>query len=178
MPRMTGGRFLAETLQGYGVTHAFFVPVIAQQALLEMEKLGITRVLTHGEKSAAYMADGYARVSHRPAVCMAQSVGAANLAAGLQDAYLGCSPVLAITGRRPHMGQYRHTYQEIDHVKPFDAVTKYNVAVGSAEQLPFLLRQALRGCVRNSAQAGLSLLSIRWIMAIWTQASLVSGRAS
>ena len=144
MPIMTGGRFLAETLQGYGVTHAFFVPVIAQRAMLEMEKLGITRVLTHGEKSAAYMADGYARASLRPAVCMAQSVGAANLAAGLQDAYLGCSPVVAITGRRPHMGQYRHTYQEIDHVKPFDAVTKYNVAVDSAEQLPFLLRQALR----------------------------------
>ncbi|MCH8225302.1 MAG: thiamine pyrophosphate-binding protein [Chloroflexi bacterium] len=144
MPRMTGGRFLAETLHGYGVTHAFFVPVIAQRAMLEMEKLGITRVLTHGEKSAAYMADGYARASLRPAVCMAQSVGAANLAAGLQDAYLGCSPVVAITGRSPHMGQYRHTYQEIDHVKPFDAVTKYNVAVDSVEQLPFLLRQALR----------------------------------
>ena len=144
MPRMTGGRFLAETLKGYGVTHAFFVPVIAQRAMLEMEKLGISRVLTHGEKSAAYMADGYARISHRPAVCMAQSVGAANLAAGLQDAYLGRSPVIAITGRSPHIGQYRNTYQEIDHVKPFDAVTKYNVAVDSAEQLPFLLRQALR----------------------------------
>ena len=66
------------------------------------------------------------------------------MAAGLQDAYLGRSPVVAITGRRPHIGQYRHSYQEIDHVKPFDAVTKYNVMVDSAEQLPFLLRQALR----------------------------------
>ncbi|PKB82368.1 MAG: acetolactate synthase [SAR202 cluster bacterium Io17-Chloro-G9] len=150
MPKMTGGRFLAETLQGYGVTHAFFVPVIAQQALLEMEKLGIKRVLTHGEKTAAYMADGYARTSRRPAVCLAQSVGAANLAAGLQDAYLGNSPVVAITGRRPHMGQYRNTYQEIDHVKPFDAVTKYNVAVDSTEQLPFLLRQALREATSGS----------------------------
>ena len=150
MPKMTGGRFLAETLQGYGVTHAFFVPVIAQQALLEMEKLGIKRVLTHGEKTAAYMADGYARTSRRPAVCLAQSVGAANLAAGLQDAYLGNSPVVAITGRRPHMGQYRNTYQEIDHVKPFDAVTKYNVAVDSTDQLPFLLRQALREATSGS----------------------------
>ena len=68
MPRMTGGRFLAETLKGYGVTHAFFVPVIVQRAMVEMEKLGITRVLTRGEKSAAYMADGYVRASHKPAV--------------------------------------------------------------------------------------------------------------
>jgi hypothetical protein len=41
-------------------------------------KLGIRRVLTHSEKAAAYMADGYARISRRPGICMAQSVGAAN----------------------------------------------------------------------------------------------------
>ncbi len=36
MPMMTGGRFMAETLDGYGVTHVFFVPVIIQRAMLEM----------------------------------------------------------------------------------------------------------------------------------------------
>ncbi len=72
---------MAETLDGYGVTHVFFVPVIIQRAMLEMEKLGIKRILTHGEKAAAYMADGFARASHKPGVCAAQNVGAANLAA-------------------------------------------------------------------------------------------------
>jgi acetolactate synthase-1/2/3 large subunit len=80
-----------------------------------METLGIRRVLTHSEKAAAYMADGYARVSHKPGICMAQSVGAANLASGLQDAYLGLSPVIAITGRMPPIAQYRNAYQEILH---------------------------------------------------------------
>jgi acetolactate synthase-1/2/3 large subunit len=144
MPMMTGGRFMAETLHGYGVTHVFFVPVIIQRAMLEMEKLGIKRILTHGEKAAAYMADGYARASHRIGVCAAQNVGAANLAAGLQDPFLGGSPVLAITGRKPRISQHRNSYQEIDHLRPFSAVTKYSVPVDSAEQLPFLLRQALR----------------------------------
>ena len=46
------------------------------------------------------MADGYARAARKIGVCMAQSVGAANLAAGLQDAYLNRTPVLALTGRR------------------------------------------------------------------------------
>ena len=46
------------------------------------------------------MADGYARVAGRPGVCMAQSVGAANLASGLQDAWLGRSPVIAFSGRK------------------------------------------------------------------------------
>ena len=144
MPIMTGGRFMAETLHGYGVTHVFFVPVIIQRALLEMEKLGIKRILTHGEKAAAYMADGYARASHKPGICAAQNVGAANLAAGLQDPFLGGSPVLAITGRKPRISQHRNSYQEVDHLRPFSAVTKYSVPVDSVEQLPFLLRQALR----------------------------------
>ena len=144
MPMMTGGRFMAETLDGHGVTHVFFVPVIIQRAMLEMEKLGIKRILTHGEKAAAYMADGYARASHKPGICAAQNVGAANLAAGLQDPFLAGSPVLAITGRKPRISQHRNSYQEVDHLRPFSAVTKYSVPVDTAEQLPFLLRQALR----------------------------------
>ncbi len=144
MPKMTGGRFIAETFKGYGVTHVFFMPVIAPRALLEMERLGIQRILTHGEKAAAYMADGYARASRRVGICMAQSVGAANLAAGLQDAYLACSPVIALTGRRVQVMQRRHAYQEIDHSGLFRAVSKYDVLVNGVEQLPYFLRQAFR----------------------------------
>ena len=144
MAEMTGGRFIAETFKGYGVTHVFFMPVIIPRALLEMEKLGIVRIMAHCEKAAAYMADAYARVSRRAGICMAQSVGAANLAAGLQDAYLACSPVIALTGRETQISQHRHAYQEIDHTGPFDAVTKYNVLVNRPEQLPYLMRQAFR----------------------------------
>ncbi len=144
MPRMTGARFLAETLRDYGVTHVFFVPAIIRRALMEMEDVGIKRIISHGEKSAAYMADAYARVTGKPGLCFAQSVGAANLAAGLQDAYLGVSPVIAITGHRPPMHRHRNSYQEIEHSRPFASVTKYSAEVESVEQLPHLLRQAFR----------------------------------
>src|SRR4030042_472049 len=113
--KVTGAKFIAETLKGYGVTHVFFVEAILRKTLVEMEVLGIKRILAHTEKAAAYMADGYARVSGRAGICMAQSVGAANLASGLQDPYLGLSPVIAITGRRMPMGQHRNAYQEIMH---------------------------------------------------------------
>ena len=119
MPRMTGAQFLVETMQAYGVTHSFYMPMIVTRALVEMEKAGIARIMCHSEKAAAYMADGYARAAHRPAVCMAQNVGAANLAAGLQDPYLGGSPVIALTGRGTSTQQNRNYYQEIDHVQPF-----------------------------------------------------------
>ena len=75
---------------------------------------------------------------------MAQSVGAANLAAGLQDGFLGGSPVIALTGFKPPLAQYRHAYQEIHHQVMFDPVTKWNVRVDTVEQLPHLLRQAFR----------------------------------
>ena len=141
---MTGGRFIAETVHGYGITHVFFMPYIGPRALMEMEKLGIKRVQTHGEKAAAYMADAYARAKRGPGLCMAQSVGAVNLAAGLQDAYLACSPVIALTGRELQISQQRHAYQEVDHVNPFSVVTKYSGFVATPEQLPVYLRQAFR----------------------------------
>jgi acetolactate synthase-1/2/3 large subunit len=144
MARMTGARYIAETVKRYGLTHVFYVEAILRRTMVEMEKLGIKRVLTHSEKAAAYMADGYAKASNRPAVCMAQSVGAANLAAGLQDGYLGHVPIIAFTGRKPPLFQYRNSYQEILHNSMFAAVTKYNVEVDSIEQLPHLLLQAFR----------------------------------
>ena len=97
--KISGARFIGETLKGYGVTHVFLVMAIFRRTLVELEDLGIQRIVTHSEKAAAYMADGYARMSGKPGICMAQSVGAANLAAGLQDPYLAHSPVIAITGR-------------------------------------------------------------------------------
>tara|TARA_Y100000758_G_scaffold297888_1_gene258401 strand:+ start:1432 stop:3105 length:1674 start_codon:yes stop_codon:yes gene_type:complete len=141
---MSGSRFMSETFKGYGITHLFVMPYVLNPVLRDCEQLGIRRVMCHSEKGAAYMADGYARIARRPSVCMAQSVGAANLAAGLQDARLACSPVVAITGRLEQIKQHRHAYQEIDHRGPFESVTKFHSQVTSARELPFFLRQAFR----------------------------------
>src|SRR3989440_12769945 len=101
MAKMTGAQCLADMLAGYGVTHVFMVPAVLRRTFAEMERrTKIKRIHTHGEKSAAYMADGYARASGRPGICMAQVIGALNLAAGLRDAYLAHSPVIAFTGGR------------------------------------------------------------------------------
>ena len=144
MALITGGKFIAEALKAYGVTHVFVAPAIAREALAEMSVLGVKSIVTHGEKAAAYMADGYARAANRPGVCFAQSVGAANLAAGLQDPYLAMSPVIAMTGRKTPMEQHKNAYQEIEHSKPFASVTKFSAFVERVEQLPYLLRQAFR----------------------------------
>ena len=141
---MNGAEWLARALAGAGTTHVFFVESVLRRTLLQLKDLGVTPILAHSEKAAAYMADGYARVARRPGVCMAQSVGAANLASGLQDPYLGRSPVVALTGRKEQSFQHRNAYQEIAHAPLFAAVTKFSTPVDSTAELPRLLRQAWR----------------------------------
>lgn len=142
--KRTGAQYIAEALCAYGVTHTFFVDAILRRSLIEMEKRDVTRVLTHTEKAAAYMADGYARASGRVGVCMAQAVGAANLASGLQDAFFARTAVLAITGHKAYPMVHRHAYQELSHEPLFRPVTCFSAPVEEASQVPFLLRQAFR----------------------------------
>lgn len=144
MPKTTGNQFFAQAMQAYGVTHVFFVPTMMLPAMAAMEGMGIKRVVTHGEKAAAYMADGYARAARKPGVCLAQTIGSANLAAGLRDASMACSPVVALTGGVDARTRYRHVYQEIEDFPMWDQVTKANYHVDIPERFPDLLRQAFR----------------------------------
>jgi acetolactate synthase-1/2/3 large subunit len=147
---ITGAEWLARTLAANGTTHVFFIDSVLRRTLIELGALGVARVLAHAEKSAAYMADGYARIAGRPGICFAQSVGAANLAAGLQDAWLGHSPVIAFTGREPPFFHHRNTYQELPHRPFYASVTKFSADVESAAELPRLLRQAWREAMTGS----------------------------
>jgi len=142
--KMSGAKYFAKLLEAYGVTHVFFMDAVLRRALAEMEDTSITRILGHTEKGVGYMADGYARVSGKPGICMAQSVGAANLAASLQDPYLGHSPVIAFTGRHVAAMQYRNSYQEVDHHPLFEPITKFNAQMEVVEQMPHVIRQAFR----------------------------------
>src|SRR6201994_4972797 len=141
---ITGAEYLARSLAANGTTHVFFIDAVLRRTLIELGTLGVTRVLGHSEKAVAYMADGYARIAGRPGVCFAQSVGAANLASGLQDAYLGRVPVIAMTGRKPPSMQHRNAYQEIPHAPLFAPVTKFSARVDQAAALPRLMRLAWR----------------------------------
>jgi acetolactate synthase-1/2/3 large subunit len=144
MPRMTGHQFLAQALKGYGVSHIFYVPSVLGAMMPLLKQAGIQTVITHGEKAAAYMADGYARASHRPGIALCQDIGTTNLAAGLRDPFMACSPVIAITGGQGDLPRYRHAYQNAEDFGAWEGVTKANFYVDTVERLPDLLRQAFR----------------------------------
>src|SRR2546429_1087256 len=151
MAKITGAQCLADMLAGYGVTHVFMVPAVLRRTFAEMERrTKIKRIHTHGEKSAAYMADGYARASGRPGICMAQVIGALNLAAGLRDAWLAHSPVIAFTGGRDPKTKFPKVYPEIDDVPAFEPVRKWNATVGAVELFPGMLPQAFRGATSRA----------------------------
>src|SRR3954464_11991115 len=152
MARMTGAHALADMLHGDGVTHVVLIPPILRRTMggLERRSAGIKRIHAHGEKAAAYMADGYARACGRPGICMAQVVGALNLAAGLRDASLAHSPVIAMTGGRDPKTEFRGVYQEVDDVPAFEPVTKWNATIDAVERFPDLLRQAFRVAVSGA----------------------------
>jgi acetolactate synthase I/II/III large subunit len=146
--KMSGAQCLADMLKGYGVTHVFHVPAVLRTTFAEMERrTDIKRLHVHGEKAAAYMADGYARASGKPGICMAQVIGALNLAAGLRDAWLAHAPVIAMTGGREPKTKFRKVYQEIDDMPAFEPVTKFNATVDDVARFPDMVRQAFRAAV-------------------------------
>ena len=144
---MTGAEWLAASLAASGQSHVFFVDAVLRRTLLALGAAGVQPVLAHTEKGAAYMADGYARVRGLPGTVAAQSVGAANLAAGLQDAFLNRTPMIAMTGRKIPSHQHRNAYQEVRHGPLFEPVTKFGADVADAADLPRVLRQAWSAAV-------------------------------
>ena len=144
--KMTGAECLADMLRGYGVTHVFMVPAVLRRTL---RRDGAAHDRSSASSPTARKPPPTWPTATRarrgkPGVCMAQMIGALNLAAGLRDAYLARSPVIAITGGRDAETKFRHAYQEVDDLPPFEPVTKFNATVDDVARLPDLLRQAFR----------------------------------
>lgn len=147
LSRMLGARSLVEMLKLFQVRHFFFMSGGPTSIFSEMSEHSpeIRQVLTHSEKAAAYMADGYSRASYKAGLCFGQvGPGAANLAAGIAEPYLASSPVIALTGMRPVEALNRNAYQELEQMKCFDPVTKWNAAVGKGNRIPDMVRTAFR----------------------------------
>src|SRR3954469_14589028 len=149
--KMLGAECMADMLEAYGVTHVFHVPAVLRKTFAVMEtRTKIKRLHVHSEATAAYMAYGDARASGKPVICMAQGIGALNLAAGLRDAWLAHSPVIAFTGGREPKTKFRKVYQEIDDMPAFEPVTKFNATIDDVARFPDMVRQAFRVAVSGT----------------------------
>jgi acetolactate synthase-1/2/3 large subunit len=103
----------------------------------------IRHVLCRDERSASYMADGYARVSGRVGVCEGPSGGGATyILPGLVEANESSIGVLALVTDVSVAARGRYTLTEVDHAQLFRAVTKWNAVVDRAVDVPRYFRHA------------------------------------
>ena len=148
MDHVNGAEAVVRMLDLYGVRYIFGLcgdtSLPLYDALYKMDH-GIAHVLTRDERSAAYMADGYARVSGRPGVCEAPSGGGATyLLPGLVEANESSSPVLGITSDVPVLSRGRYPLTEVDQEALYRPLTKWNTVCDRSEQVPQAIRSAFR----------------------------------
>jgi len=151
MTKMSGAQALLESLERqnvdviFGILGGAILPVY--DALCGNQK--IRHILARHEQGAAHAAEGYARASGRPGVCMATSgPGATNLVTGIANAYMDSSPIIALTGQVPSSGvntSYmigRDAFQEADIIGITTPITKANYQPRTVAEIPVIVNTA------------------------------------
>ncbi len=141
---LTGGQILIEALKEQGVDTIFGYPggtvLPIYDALYDSD---ITHILTRHEQAAAHAADGYARATGRPGVCLATSgPGATNLVTGLATAMMDSVPMVAFTGQVPTGLLGRDSFQEADITGITMPITKHNFLVRDINDLARTIKEA------------------------------------
>lgn len=122
-----------------------------QGLFLALHDAGIKFVPARSESAAVYMADGYSRISYKPSFVYGQyGPGAANIAAAMADPFWASSPVVAITTSPSNRTRYKYEYQEIDQLKMFDPVTKWNGYLTDPRRGAELVRIATKTALSGS----------------------------
>lgn len=142
--KMTGARAVLECLKREGVDVVFGYPGGAILPLYEeMYKDNFRHILTGHEQGAVHAADGYARVTDRPGVCIATSgPGVCNMVTGIATANMDSIPMVIISGQVPTGLIGRDSFQEADISGITSPITKHNYLVKNAASIPRVLREA------------------------------------
>ncbi len=156
----TGAQLIAQLLERQGVTTVAGVPGGANLPLYDaLRHSRIRHVLARHEQGAGFIAQGMARVTGRPAACLASSgPGATNLLTAIADAKLDSVPLVAITGQVPRALLGTDAFQEIDTFGLSLPITKHSWMVRSADELLDVVPEAIR--IAASGRPGPVLIDV------------------
>ncbi|MBI2870397.1 MAG: biosynthetic-type acetolactate synthase large subunit [Candidatus Omnitrophica bacterium] len=142
--KLKGAKILMECLIREGVEVIFGYPGGANLPTFdEIYEGKIKFILVRHEQGSAFMADGYARATGRPGVCMATSgPGATNLLTGIASAYSDSIPIVAITGQVRTWLIGNDAFQESDVIGLTRPITKHNFLVKDVRDLARTVREA------------------------------------
>ncbi len=148
MAQITGGEAFVRMLQLHGVKHIFGLcgdtSLPFYDAMYRLDH-GMQHILTRDERSAAYMADGYARVSGRVGVCEGPSGGGATyILPGIVEANESSIPVLCFTSDISVSARGRYALTELDQQALFKPLTKWNTVLDAGADIPRVLRSAFK----------------------------------
>ncbi len=158
---LTGAQLTVRLLERQGIDIVAGIPGGAILPIYDAlgQSTRIHHVLARHEQGAGFMAQGMARASGRPAVCLASSgPGATNLLTAIADAKLDSIPLVAITGQVPKAMIGTDAFQEVDTYGLSIPITKHNFLVSSAEELLAVIPTAFR--IAASGRPGPVLVDI------------------
>lgn len=140
----SGAEIIIKSLKAEGVDAIFGYPggqiIPFYDALYDAD---LKHYLVRHEQGAAHAADGYARATGKPGVCVATSgPGATNLVTGIATAYMDSVPMIALTGQVPCDLLGRDSFQEVDITGITLPITKHNFLVKDVKDLARTIKEA------------------------------------
>ncbi|MEL7125830.1 MAG: acetolactate synthase 3 large subunit [Pseudomonadota bacterium] len=159
--QMTGAKMVVQALIDQGVDTVFGYPGGAVLPIYDevFQQNAIKHILVRHEQGAVHAAEGYARATGKPGVCLVTSgPGATNAVTGLTDALMDSIPIVVLTGQVPTFMIGSDAFQEADTVGITRPCTKHNWLVKETDALPGTLHEAFHVC--TSGRPGPVLIDI------------------
>jgi acetolactate synthase-1/2/3 large subunit len=149
-PPLHGGRLIARRLKAHGVSRVFTLSGGHLFSLYDgCRAEGIELVDVRHEQTAAFAAEGWAKVTRQPGVCaLTAGPGVTNAMSALASAQQSHSPLLALGGRAPAVRWGQGSLQEIDHVPFVRPIAKLAATAAVTAEIPALVDEALEVAAR------------------------------
>jgi len=142
----TGAQLLVECLLTHGADTAFGVPGESYLALLDAlhdVQNRLRFVICRQEGGAANMADAYAKLTGKPALCLVtRGPGAANAAVGVHTAFQDSTPMIVLIGQVARYMKGREAFQEVDYPNFYGELTKWTAEIDDPDRIPELVSRA------------------------------------
>jgi len=157
---MKASDLFVRCLEAEGVERIFGVPGEENADLMiSLIDSGIEFVLCRHEQAAAFMADGYGRLTGKAGVCLSTlGPGATNLVTGLADANMDRSPTVAIIGQGSTRRLHKESHQNMDAIEMLAPISKWAFSVHRADAIPEMVRKAFK--IAEQEKPGVTVLEL------------------
>ena len=161
---MLGGHAVAQCLRNEGVKHVFSVPGESYIAVVDglVNFPEIKLITNRQEGCAAFMAEGYAKATRKPGVCIVtRGPGATNASIAVHSAKYDSVPMVLLVGQVSRAARGREAGQEIDYGQFFGSIAKWVIEINDPKQIPRIVSRAFHIARTRPARTGGCVVAAR-----------------